>query len=185
MKYFFKHLGVVNRHRFEVFKLCCKCGFPVRGLLHDLSKYSYIEFSESVKYYKKSNGKYSPLAACKKENGYSKAWLHHFGRNMHHYEYWYDHSAPIKNPVMPFKYTVEMVCDRIAASKIYNGKNYKDSDPYNYLMKKDIDKTTMNSSIKAFLEELFSDLARDGEKVLNKKNLLNLYLKHTKNESSY
>ena len=43
----------------------------------------------------------------------------------------------------------------------------------------------MNSSIKAFLEELFSDLARDGEKVLNKKNLLNLYLKHTKNESSY
>ena len=157
MKYFFKHLGVVNRHRFEVFKLCCKCGFPVRGLLHDLSKYSYIEFSESVKYYKKSNGKYSPLAACKKENGYSKAWLHHFGRNMHHYEYWYDHSAPIKNPVMPFKYTVEMVCDRIAASKIYNGKNYKDSDPYNYLMKKDIDKTTMNSSIKAFLEELFSD----------------------------
>ena len=104
---------------------------------------------------------------------------------MHHYEYWYDYSAPIKNPVMPFKYTVEMVCDRIAASKIYNGKNYKDSDPYNYLMKKDIDNTTMNSSIKAFLEELFSDLARDGEKVLNKKNLLNLYLKHTKNESSY
>ena len=53
MKYFIKHLNVVNRHRFEVFKLCCKCGFPLRGLLHDLSKYSYTEFSESIKYIKK------------------------------------------------------------------------------------------------------------------------------------
>lgn len=184
MKYFFKHLGVVSKHKYEVFKLCCKCGFPVRGLLHDLSKFSYTEFSESVKYYKKSKGKYSPLAACKKENGYSKAWLHHFGRNKHHYEYWYDYKAPIKSPVMPFKYTVEMVCDRIAASKIYNGKNYKDSDPYDYLIK-DTEDTIMNLSIKCFLEELFSDLAKEGEKVLNKKNLLKLYLKHTEKESSY
>lgn len=184
MKYFFKHLGVVLKHKHEVFKLSIKCGIPLRGLLHDLSKFSYTEFSESVRYYKKSKGKYSPLAACKKENGYSKAWLHHFGRNPHHYEYWYDHAAPNQTPPMPYKYTIEMVCDRIAASKIYNGKDYKNSDPLNYLMK-DITKITMNESIKAFLKELFNDLSNKGEIVLNKKNLKKLYQKHTKNESFY
>ena len=184
MKYFFKHLNVVNRHRFEVFKLCCKCGFPIRGLLHDLSKYSYTEFSESVKYYKKSLGKLSPLAVCKKENGYSKAWLHHFGRNKHHFEYWYDYEAPIKCPVMPFEYTVEMVCDRIAACKIYNGKNYTHKDSYNYFMKHK-DAYILNDSLKKFLEEFFYNLYKKGDSVLNKKYLKKLYIKHTKNESSY
>ena len=65
-----KYLGVVNRHRFEVFKICVKCGFPVRGILHDLSKYSYIEFSKSVKNFKKFNGKFRSLAVCKK-----RKWL--------------------------------------------------------------------------------------------------------------
>ena len=83
------HFNLVNKHRFKVFKLCCKAGIPFRGLLHDLSKYSPTEFFESVKYYE---GSYSPITNCKKENGYSKAWLHHKGRNKHHYEYWYDYS---------------------------------------------------------------------------------------------
>ena len=65
---------------------------------------------------------------------------------------------------------------------IVDGK--EDLGPNDYLIK-DTEDTIMNSSIKRFLEELFSDLAKDGEKVLNKKNLLKLYLKHTKNESSY
>lgn len=71
MSKFFKHLHTVNRHRFEVFKLCCKVGIPFRGLVHDLSKYSYEEFSESVKYY--TDGTISPLLTSKKENGYSRA----------------------------------------------------------------------------------------------------------------
>lgn len=184
MKYFFKHLCVVNKHKFKVFILCCKCGFPLRGLLHDLSKFSYTEFSESVKYYKKANGKKSPLTVCKKENGYSKAWLHHFGRNKHHYEYWYDPCAPVKSPVIPFCYMVEMICDRIAASKTYNGSDYTNSMPYEHFLN---DKTIflLNDSLKDFLEEVFHQLSIDGEKILNKKKLYKLYLKHTKNESIY
>ena len=42
MKYFFKHLSVVLRHKYEVFKLSIKCGIPFRGLIHDLSKFSYV-----------------------------------------------------------------------------------------------------------------------------------------------
>ena len=174
MKYFFMHLHIVNVHRFEVFKLCLKCGFPWRGLTHDLSKYSFEEFSESVKYYKKSKGTYSPLLAAKNDKGYSLAWLHHFGRNKHHFEYWYDYAAPVKTPIIPFKYMVEMVCDRIAASKTYNKKDYNNSFPYEYFMKYKKE-YNINPKMNLFLEKVFIDLKKNGEKILNKKHLLKIY----------
>ncbi len=176
MKYFIKHLHTVNVHRWNVFILCCKAGFPWRGLTHDLSKFSLEEIRESVKYYKKSNGKYSPLLAAKKDIGYSTAWLHHFGRNKHHFEYWYDYAAPTPTPIIPFKYMVEMVCDRIAACKVYNKGHYKDSDPYDYFMKRK-DKYMLNEKMSKFLEIVFDDLKNNGEKVLTKKNLLKKYNK--------
>ena len=33
---------------------------------------------------------------------------------------------------MPLKYLKEMLCDRIAASKIYQGKNYSEAHPLEY-----------------------------------------------------
>ena len=42
------HFMVVTKHRWVVFKLCCKVGQPWRGLVHDLSKYSPTEFWEGV-----------------------------------------------------------------------------------------------------------------------------------------
>ena len=59
-KNIFKHLRLVCRHKKEVFRLCCRAGIPVQGILHDFSKFTPSEFWESVKYY---NGKRSPLAA--------------------------------------------------------------------------------------------------------------------------
>ena len=120
----FKHLSLISRHKWVVFKLCCKVGEAKRGLLHDLSKYSWTEFSESVKYY---NGSHSPITECKKVNGYSKAWLHHKGRNRHHAEYWYDSSAPEPMPIMPYKYVAEMLCDKMAAGMIYQGEKWSHS----------------------------------------------------------
>jgi len=177
MKYFFKHLHTVNIHRWEVFKLCLKVGIPYRGLVHDLSKYSFSELIESVKYYKVSQGKKSPLVVCKQENGYSKAWLHHKGRNKHHYEYWYDPAAPEPTPIIPFKYMLEMICDRIAASKIYNRGNYTNSCTLEYFYKEK-PKMTLNPKLINYLEDVFKKLERNGEKVLNKDNLYKLYLKH-------
>ena len=174
MKYFFKHLRVVRKHRFEVFKLCCKCGFIWRGLTHDLSKYSIEEIRESVKYYKKSKGKYSPLLAAKKDVGYSTAWLHHFGRNKHHFEYWYDYAAPVKTPIIPFKYMVEMVCDRIAACKIYNERHYDDSQSYKYFIERK-DGYMINPKMSNFLEIVFKELKDNGEKILSKKHLKEIY----------
>ena len=101
-----KHLGLVNRHRWMVFKLCAKAGIPYRGLVHDLSKYSITEFWESVKYY---NGSRSPIEFVKKDKGYSKAWLHHKGRNKHHAEYWYDNNAPEPMPIIPYKFSILVI----------------------------------------------------------------------------
>ncbi len=181
MKYIIKHFNTICRHRWEVFKLCTKCGFMWRGLTHDLSKYSFEEFHESVKYYRKSKGKYSPLLAAKNTEGYSKAWLHHFGRNKHHFEYWYDYAAPVKTPIIPFKYMVEMVCDRIAASKIYNKKKYTDDISYNYFMERK-DEYMINPKMNKFMEIVFRDLKDNGEVILNKRHLKDIYDKCIKED---
>lgn len=125
-----KHFCLVNKHRWYVFKLSIKAGIPWRGLLHDLSKYSPTEFFESVKYY---NGKRSPLHVCREDKGYSLAWLHHKGRNKHHFEYWEDMSKNKRIPVfLPYKYIVEAVCDKIAAGMAYNGKDWNQKEPFEY-----------------------------------------------------
>ena len=172
-----RHLHNVNIHRFYVFKLCCKVGIPFQGLTHDLSKYSLSELIPSVKYF--TDGKKSPLAEEKNIKGYSLAWLHHKGRNKHHFEYWYDYDARVKTPIIPFKYMKEMICDRVSASKVYYKDNYNDSIPYEYYMARK-DSYKLNSKLKDFLEEVFYDLSKNGEKILNKKYIYNLYLKHTK-----
>lgn len=82
-----KHIKLVSKHKWLVFKFSCKLGIPFRGFMHDWSKFSIDEFWESIKYY---DGKVSPITRCKQEKGYSKAWLHHKGRNKHHYQYWVD-----------------------------------------------------------------------------------------------
>ena len=180
---FFGHLHTVNKHRFLVFIHCCKVGIPIQGLLHDLSKYSPTEFFEGVKYY--NHGKRSPIIKCKKDIGYSPAWLHHKGRNKHHSEYWLDLAAPVKAPVIPFKYALEMVCDRIAASKTYQGKEYTNMSAY-YYWNAHRDDEIMNRKIQGFLTEVFELLGAYGEKkVLNKEYLLNIYNKQVRKDNNY
>ncbi len=36
---------------------------------------------------------------------------------------------------MPYKYLLEMLCDRLAASKVYQGKNYTDAHPIEYFLR--------------------------------------------------
>ena len=169
------HFNLINKHRFKVFKLCCRAGIPFRGLVHDLSKYSPTEFFESVKYY---NGTYSPISNCKKENGYSNAWLHHKGRNKHHHEYWYDYAAPEKTPVMPYKYTVEMICDTLAAGMTYQGKNWTNDYQLKYYLE-DRKRKNINPKIDSILFEVYNMVAENGiDEVIKSKTLKMIYNKH-------
>ena len=121
-KRFFGHLKTVIKHKYWVWYYMHKCGHGWRGLWHDMSKFSPVEFWESVKYY---SGTRSPIDACKEENGISMAWMHHKGRNPHHYEYWqdnFDNGGQAKE--MPWKYKVEMICDYLGAARAYMGKNF-------------------------------------------------------------
>ena len=72
LKRFWGHFLTINKHRLEVMRLCFKCGLIKQGLMHDLSKYSFIEFFSGVKYYQ---GYRSPIDAEKEDKGYSLGWL--------------------------------------------------------------------------------------------------------------
>ena len=130
----FKHLRKILIHKYWVCLYCFKCGLYWRGLVHDLSKFSPVEFFESVKYYQ---GNSSPINAAKTDKGYSIAWQHHKGRNKHHYEYWTDNydngTTCIK---MPFIYAVEMLCDYLGAARAYWGKDFTYAAEYNWWRKK-------------------------------------------------
>ena len=131
----FKHFKTITKHRHMVFRHAIKCGIPRRGLLHDLSKYTPAEFLVGAKYYL---GTKSPNEKERELYGYSSAWLHHKGRNRHHFEYWTDYFPATKQmmPIdMPLVYVVEMFCDRLAASKVYQGENYTDKHPLEYFLK--------------------------------------------------
>ena len=133
MKNFLGHLHTINHHRRLVRQGCFRMGLYWQGLTHDLSKYSRVEFSTGVRYYQ---GTRSPNTAEREEKGWSEAWMHHKGRNRHHFEYWTDLSPETRTyePVdMPVKYLCEMVADRIAACKTYQGAAYTDASPLQYL----------------------------------------------------
>ncbi len=134
-KNFTGHFSTITRHRHAVIKHCFKAGILWQGLRHDLSKYTPDEFLGGVENY---CGDRSPNEMEREKLGYSPAWLHHKGRNKHHFEYWNDYS-PIHKKVMPVKmpirYVAEMFCDRVAASKIYQGENYSEAHPIEYFMR--------------------------------------------------
>mgnify|MGYP004580785947 FL=1 len=166
------HFMVITRHKWVVFKLCCKVGQPWRGLVHDLSKYSPTEFWEGVKYF---NGKHSPITDAKKDKGYSQAWLHHKGRNKHHTDYWVDLSAPDKTPIIPYPYVAEMLCDKLAAGIIYKGKDWTKEYELEYWLH-ERDKTLVNDQVEALITEFLTQVSKDGiDKSLTKKNVKALY----------
>ena len=128
-----QHFKTITRHKLLVMEGCFRVGLYRQGLTHDLSKYSPTEFWVGARYYQ---GNRSPNAAERAEKGYSEAWMHHKGRNRHHYEYWTDMSRETgryESVPMPRRYLVEMVMDRRAACLVYQGKDYTPASPLNYL----------------------------------------------------
>lgn len=161
MKWWF-HLKTINHHKWLVMKYCFRLGMYKQGLLHDLSKYSPVEFMVGAKYYQ---GDRSPNNAEREDKGYTSAWLHHKGRNKHHLEYWIDYGLNHQGLVgmkMPVKYVVEMFCDRIAASKNYNQDAYTDRMPLEYFLRGK-SRTVLHPETEKLLTELLTRLAEDGE----------------------
>lgn len=155
----FKHFILITKHKWYVFKNCCKARLFWRGLKHDLSKYSFVEFWESVKYF---TGDKSPIDNCKKAKGYSKAWMHHKGRNTHHYEYYVDNFDKGGHPLkMPFKDALELVCDYIAAGQAYQKKNFTFKGEYAWWENKIKNPIVMHPDIIRFVTIMLKTMANE------------------------
>ena len=160
----FRHYKTITKHRHKVIEHCFKAGIPWRGLMHDLSKYNPVEFFNVAKYY--TDGTKSPNEAERFDKGYSAAWLHHKGRNRHHFEYWVDYDPITKMPAsveMPLVFVKEMFCDRVAAGKIYLGKKYTNDNPIEYFLRGNARKN-MHPKTAALIEEWLLMLQKEGEK---------------------
>ena len=156
------HFITITKHRTLVMLGCFQVGLYWQGLTHDLSKYAPDEFLVGAKYYQ---GDRSPNAAERESLGYSTAWMHHKGRNKHHYEYWSDYSkatCTMKPVPMPDRYVIEMVMDRIAACKIYQKSAYTDSAALEYYNKA-LDHDLMHEQTRKQLSAILTFLSKYGE----------------------
>ena len=136
-----------------------------QGIMHDMSKYSPTEFLVGVKYYQ---GTASPNNAERMEEGISMSWLHHKGRNKHHFEYWIDYSIDKDHPGLvgmkiPKKYMAEMFVDRVSAGKIYNGDEFDQKSPLEYF-EHGIGASIMCEASRDYLLNLLRMYAEKGEK---------------------
>ena len=160
------HFKTITRHRNLVMKFCFACGLYRQGLLHDLSKYSPSEFYAGVLYFQ---GDRSPNDIDRRENGYSAAWMHHKGRNKHHYEYWNDYILPehggngVGPIAMPRRYVAERFCDRLAACHVYHPEGYSDDLALKYF-NRGKNRIDMHPDTKRDLDFLLHYNAKYGEK---------------------
>ena len=158
-----KHFITITHHRHLVRKGCFKVGLYWQGLTHDLSKYHPTEFMVGARYYQ---GTRSPNSEERSRFGYSKAWIHHKGRNRHHFEYWTDLNRETRRydaVPMPRKYLVEMVMDRRAACMTYEGENYSAGSELRYL-EKSIEKELLHPQTLRELTHILTMLRDKGEK---------------------
>ena len=79
----------VMEHKYLVMKQCFAVGLYYQGITHDLSKFCPEEFINGCRYFQ--GGKRSPNNREREVKGYSQAWMHHKGRNKHHFEFWNDY----------------------------------------------------------------------------------------------
>ena len=168
------HFKTITRHKLLVMHYCFRAGLYKQGLLHDLSKYEPVEFLVGCKYYQ---GDRSPNNAEREETGLSKSWLHHKGRNKHHFEYWIDYGVGdgrdgqephrgICGMKMPIRYVAEMYVDRVSASKNYQRDKFRTDSPLQYYLK-GRKYYILNEDTRAMLELLLVMLAVKGENEVN------------------
>ncbi len=159
-----EHLKTITHHRSLVRQYCFRVGLYWQGITHDLSKYSPTEFLVGAKYFQ---GDRSPNNAEREKKGYSSSWLHHKGRNKHHFEYWIDYNKDkdtlLAGMKMPVRFVAEMFIDRIAACKTYQKGAYTDASPWEYHSKSRLVHEIMHKDSLKLLEHFLKMLAEQGE----------------------
>ena len=80
---------------------------------------------------------------------------------------------------MPYKYTVEMLCDKLAAGIVYQGEKWNKEYPIKYWNEREKEKLMLNPKMKDLITEFFEQVSENGiNEVVNKKKLKDLYKKY-------
>lgn len=74
------YLRYVLLHKWYVFVECCRVGLYWRGLLHDLSKFTFREWIPYVNHFYGSN------VEGGRDHAFDAAWAAHIRRNPHHWQ---------------------------------------------------------------------------------------------------
>lgn len=123
------YLKVIIRHKIGVLIGCFKVGCPIwLGIVHDLSKFSRVEWIGYSNFFYDENGKkierrdidgnYVPAL----DNGlFRDAWFHHLKYNKHHWQYWIvvRDEGKLRTLDIPRRYVLEMVADWVGAGWAY------------------------------------------------------------------
>ena len=101
------YLRYVARHKWFVFRECCKLGIPLAGIIHDWSKFTPSEWFPYVRFF------YGPSGTGTGDEAFDFAWLLHQKRNPHHWQWWClpEDSGGLKVLPMPDRYRREMLAD--------------------------------------------------------------------------
>ncbi len=159
------HFLTITQHKLLVMQNCFRVGLFKQGLLHDLSKYSPAEFLTGVHYYQGT-------AAQMRQSGKKKDILPHGSTTRAGTSIISNTGLIFPEPVralperkMPVNYLVEMVMDRIAACKVYRGKDYTDASAWEYYQReRPYLNSAMHTETRAELEKILIMLKQRGER---------------------
>lgn len=150
------HIKTILVHKYWVGKYCFKCGLYLRGIKHDLSKFSPAEFIPNIRYVKPG---ISPIDVQRQELGYAKAWFHHKGHNSHHWVHFADRfDEGCYMTRMPLDDAIECICDLIGANRAYNGKNYSPKTLIDYWDNKIKNREAIHYDTRDFIDTILHGL---------------------------
>ena len=87
-------------------------------------------------------------------------------------------SAPEKYPLIPYQYVAEMICDKLAAGIIYQGKDWTKEYELKYWERERVN-YPLNENVKKVITEVLEQVSKNGiDSTLTKKNIKSLYKKY-------
>jgi hypothetical protein len=113
-----KYFSYVMRHKWFVFIAGLRVGGIPRWrlIIHDYTKFSRAEWTPYVNRF--FSGRTGVEDKSKDDDDFKAAWLHHWTRNKHHWEYW---DGALGTAMMPETYVREMIADWMGAGRAISG----------------------------------------------------------------
>lgn len=107
------YFNYLARHKWWVLVYCVQYGMPIRGLIHDWSKFMPDELIPYANFFE------SDERSQDTKDAFRLAWLKHVHRNPHHHQYWVSiaDDGKMRAQLMPVHIRKEMIADWKSANR--------------------------------------------------------------------